>query len=143
EAERALLKMMKEKQHESNRYLALHVGRLLIEHKRFDALKSFMEKQVNDPPDARAYNLLGLAVLDSDPETAIGHFKDALRCDLYFGPGYLNLSLAYEKALKRQEAQLCLRRYLKLFPFGSNAGDARQRLAALEQFVDPAAAAGR
>jgi tetratricopeptide (TPR) repeat protein len=143
EAERVLLQMMKEKHHESNRYLALHVGRLLFEQKRFDALRGFMEKQVNEPPDARVYNLLGLALLDSDPETAIGHFKDALRCELYFGPGYLNLARAYEKALKRQEAQLCLRRYLKLMPFGSNAGDARQRLAALEQFVDADAAAGR
>jgi hypothetical protein len=139
EAERVLLKMMKEKKHEANRNLALHVGRLLFEHQRFEALRGLMEKQVNEPPpDARVYNLLGLALLEADPDGAINHFKDALRCDLYFGPGYLNLALAYEKSLKREEAQWCLRRYLKLMPLGSNAGDARQRLAALEQGDGPA-----
>jgi hypothetical protein len=139
EAERVLLKMMKEKKHETNRYLTLHVGRLLFEHKRFEALRGLMEKQLLEPPpDARVYNLLGLAVLEADPDGAINHFKDALRCDLYFGPGYLNLSQAYEKSLKRDEAEWCLRRYLKLLPFGPNASDARQRLASLEQSDGPA-----
>jgi hypothetical protein len=134
EAERVLLVMMKEKKHETNHYLALHVGRLLFEHKRFDALRGLMEKHVNDPPpDARVYNLLGLALLDTDADAAITHFQDALRCDLHFGPGYLNLALAFEKTLKRQEADFCLRRCLRLMPYGPSAEDARQRLAALAQ----------
>jgi len=91
------------------------------------------------PQDARKHNLLGLAYLDTNPVEAIGHFRTALRCNLYFGPGYLNLAQAYEKSQDLASARLCLRRYLDLMPHGHHAADARQRLAKLANEAGPAA----
>ena len=85
-----------------------------------------------EPRDEHRYNLFGLALLDSDPGAAVLQFKNALRCNLYYGPGWLNLAQAYANANDRPSAVQCLRHYMRFMPYGPQAGDARQRLAALE-----------
>jgi hypothetical protein len=76
---------------------------------------------------AEKYNLLGLALVDSDRRRAIEAFKNALRCNLGFGAAYLNLADAYLGAPDGAAAKLCLERYLELFPQGELAADARRR----------------
>jgi tetratricopeptide (TPR) repeat protein len=133
EAERLVVNLLKEEPHAKNTYLALHVGRLLFEQQRYAALRRLMEPLcAADPPDARKYNLLGLALLKDDPAAAVEQFKNALRCDLNYGPGYLNLAQAYRQTNNTHAAGLCLRRLLRLVPYGPYATDARQRLAALD-----------
>ena len=92
-----------------------------------------MEPLCDRPPnDPRKFNLLGLALLQDKPRQAVGSFRRALRCDLRYEPAYLNLAQAYDKLGETSSATECLRRYLRLMPQGKLAGDARQRLAALE-----------
>ncbi len=132
EAEKRLLEMLTRKKYEKNSYLALHVGKVLYDNKRFEACRQLLESRVRQPPaDPMKYNLLGLALLEIEPRDAVSQFKSALRCNLMFGPAYLNLAQAYQKLNDRESARLCLKRYLKLLPYGPLAADARQRLAAL------------
>jgi hypothetical protein len=143
EADGVLLALVAQERHEKNANLALHVGKLLLEHKRKAAVVKLMERQRElEPKDARKYNLLGLALLlpqqkEGDPERtpqeAVDAFKNALRCDLQFEAGYLNLALGYQRAHDRASARACLVRYLELFPRGRYVGDAHRRLA---EFVD-------
>jgi len=116
----------------------MEVGKLLYEHHRKAALRRLMERVSQEKPyDARRFNLLGLANLrdrdqpadsDTKPQVAIEAFKNALRCDLQFGPAYLNLAQAYEEAGNTSAARQCLLRYLQLLPDGPFAEDARRRL---------------
>jgi Tol biopolymer transport system component len=132
EADRLLLDLVGRKKHARNDYLVVCVGRLLYEHGRLDALRRLLEPRVDAMPrDAHRYNLLGLALLESDPSAAAQQFKNALRCDLYYGPGWLNLAQAYANAKDATAAAQCLRHYLRVLPYGPYADDARQRLAAL------------
>jgi tetratricopeptide (TPR) repeat protein len=133
EADRLLLDLVGRKKHADNAYLVLHVGKLLYEHGRLDALRKLLEPRADlEPRDEHRYNLLGLALLESDPNAAVQQFKNALRCNLYYGPGWLNLAQAYAKANDRTAAVQCLRHYLRIMPYGPEAGDTRQRLAALQ-----------
>jgi hypothetical protein len=136
EADGVLLGMMK--RHAGNHFLTVQVATQLQKHGRTAALASLLKPQLDQlellgvglPRDARLYNLLGVAALDVDVNKAVMAFHDALRCDLKYGPAYLNLAQAYRQANKLQESRLCLRRYLKLFPKGELADDARRRLTA-------------
>jgi tetratricopeptide (TPR) repeat protein len=133
EADKLLLDLVGRKKHADNAYLVLHVGKLLYEHGRLDALRKLLEPRIDaQPRDEHRYNLLGLALLDSDPNAAVQQFKNALRCNLYYGPGWLNLAQAYANANDRTSAEQCLRHYLRFMPYGPEAGDTRQRLAALQ-----------
>jgi Tol biopolymer transport system component len=132
EAEKVLLGVVT--RHEQNYRLALHVGKLLYEHRRLTALNKLMQRQCDrEPRDARKYNLLGLAFLETDAQRAIGEFRNALRCDLYYGPAYLNLADAYQESGNANAAAACLRRYLQLLPGGPLAADARRRLGPLPE----------
>jgi hypothetical protein len=133
EADQLLLEMMKDKKHERNDYLAAHVAGLLHVHKRFAAMRQLMEPRVRLSPTSQKFNLLGLAVMDTNPREAIGHFKTALRYDLRFGSAYLNMAQAYQNTNETESARWCLKRYLKLIPYGPAAQDVRQRLAALNE----------
>jgi tetratricopeptide (TPR) repeat protein len=134
EADRVLLDLMK--RHAGNHHLAVQVGTLLHQHGRGKALKALLKPQLDQldvaglllPRDARLYNLLGVVLLDGDVNKAVIAFNNALRCDLKYGPAYVNLAQAYQKAGRTQDARLCLRRYLKLFPDGELADDARRRI---------------
>jgi tetratricopeptide (TPR) repeat protein len=134
EADGVLLGMTK--RHAGNYYLTVRVATLLQEHGRTKALADLLRPLLGQvdaqgaalPRDARLYNLLGIASLEGDANKAIQSFQNALRCDLSCGSAYLNLAQAYEKANRVPEARLCLRRYLKLFPGGELAEDARRRL---------------
>jgi tetratricopeptide (TPR) repeat protein len=140
EAGQILLAMLKQKQHARNTYLALQVGKLLFDYQRLDALSTLMEQRCRQsPPDAHQLNLLGLALMPRDLHQAIEEFKKALRCNLYFGPAYFNLAEAYQRTGDRFAAEMCLRRYLELMPYGPYAIDARQRLAAMEEPAGPPA----
>jgi hypothetical protein len=133
EADRLLLDLVGRKKLAQNTYLVLCVGKLLYEHGRLDALRLLLEPRVDAMPrDAHRYNLLGLALLESDPSAAAQQFKNALRCDQSYGPGWLNLAQAYANAKDHTAAVQCLRHYLRVLPFGPYADDARQRLAALQ-----------
>ena len=57
----------------------------------------------------------------------------------WLGTAYLNLAQAYQRVNDRDAAILCLKRYLKLMPFGPLAADARQRLAVLRNEDDAVA----
>ncbi len=83
------------------------------------------------PYDARKFNLLGLGQLGQNPSDAANSFKSALRCDLHYGPAYLNLAQAYQNTNNPAAAAQCLQRYLQLFPAGPLARDAQRRLGAL------------
>src|SRR5262249_10141163 len=129
EADRVLLTITKRKRHEPNYQLVLHIGKLLYEHNRLAALRQLIERQCELPPmAARKFNLLGLAYLETEPRQAVDAFKNALRCNLYFEPGYLNLAQAYQKLEDREAARQCLLRYLRLLPDGDLAADAGMRL---------------
>jgi tetratricopeptide (TPR) repeat protein len=145
EAAAVLLGLMKQDRHQRNTFLALHVGRLLLDHGCKKELLELMSQQSESPPkDARKFNLLGLAFLlpregRTDPEEvqqALDAFKNALRCDLHFGAAYLNLARAYDLAHDPRAARQCLLRYLRLMPRGPYVGDAHRRLAEL---ADPTA----
>jgi tetratricopeptide (TPR) repeat protein len=135
-ADRVLLGMVK--RHEGNQYLVVEVGTLLYRHGRTKALAELVKPLLADldhggltlARDPRLYNLLGVGALEGDANKAVMAFNDALRCDLNYGPAYVNLAQAYQKANRPADARLCLRRYLKLFPEGELADDARRRLAA-------------
>ena len=124
------------KRHGGNQYLIRQVGALLQQHRRGRALAELM-KPLCDlldvggltlPRDAQLYNLMGITLLDAAPQKAMTAFQNALRCDLKYGAAYVNLAQACEAAQRRPEARLALRRYLKLFPKGALADDARRRL---------------
>jgi hypothetical protein len=141
EAETVLIQMVQNKKHAHNAYLVLAAGKLLYEQKRLTGLRQLFEGRVDRlPPAPHKYNFLGLALLETDPRGAARQFHNALRCDLYYGPAYLNLAQANEKAGDPQAAGQCLRRLLRLMPGGPLASDARQRLAALQ--AGPAAPGG-
>jgi hypothetical protein len=136
-----LLDLCRSKKHERNDRLALYVGTLLHEHGLKGPLLDLATWLCDrEPCDARKFNLLGLALLlppqarddpDANPTGAIGKFRDALRCDLTFGVGYLNLALAYQRAGDPTAARGCLLRYLEILPQGRYAADAQLRLAEL------------
>jgi tetratricopeptide (TPR) repeat protein len=135
EADWVLLRMAE--RHAANQYLTVEVGTLLHRRGRTKALARLVDpllKQLDNgglelARDPRLYNLLGVALLEDNANKAIIAFQDALRCDLNYGPVYLNLAQAYQKASRTNDARQCLRRYLKLFPEGEWADDARRRLA--------------
>jgi hypothetical protein len=143
EADGVLLNMVK--RHPDNHHLAGHVGSLFQQHGRSVALAALCRpwiKKLDEqgtpalPKDARLLNLLGLVMLAQDAgppnagaNRAVTTFQDALRCDLDYQPAYLNLAAAYLKLQRKADARLCLQRYLKLFPEGEWADDARGRLA--------------
>jgi len=132
EGERTLLALLAKPAHQANAHLTLVVGQLLLEHGRTQALEKVMRKACGqDPPGAPKFNLLGLALLERQPRQAIDAFKRALRCDLHYGPAYLNLAQAYRQANDTPAAIACLRRYLELSPDDPLAADAGQRLAVL------------
>jgi hypothetical protein len=131
EAEQVLLALLQQKKYERNEYLVLHVARMFCEQQRFAAARRLLEPRVKGASDPHLYNLLGLALLDADLSAAITCFKDSLRFNIYYDPGYLNLARAYEKAKDPIAAEQTLRRYLRLMPLGEHAADARQRLGAL------------
>jgi tetratricopeptide (TPR) repeat protein len=134
EAERVLEAMLKREKHKANFHLALWVGKLLYEYKRFQAVERLTSRICDQEPyDARKFNLQGLAKLDREPDQAIKAFKKAIRCDLHYGPAYLNLAQAYRQSNDTQSAIACLRRYLELSPYGPFTADASQRLAVLEK----------
>lgn len=133
EAEILLFDLLNQAPNRNNVYLALRVGRLLYDQGRIDALQKLMVQRCAQPPrDARQFNLLGLALLEAAPDKAVLAFKKALRCDLHFGPAYLNLAQAYHKTGDTRSASLCLKRYLDLMPYGPLASDAARRLATLQ-----------
>jgi tetratricopeptide (TPR) repeat protein len=135
EADRVLLDMAK--RHGGNFALAVQVGTLLHQHQRTKELAELAKPWLDQldlqggglPRDARLYNLIGIAALESGSDKAVLAFQSALRCDLDFGPAYLNLAQAYTKSGSADQVRQCLRRYLKLFPKGEWAEDARRRLA--------------
>jgi hypothetical protein len=143
EADRVLLAMVK--RHPDNHYLVVHVGLLLQQRGHTKALVTLLKPLLDQldvqgvaalPKEARLFNLLGLALLGADANEgnankAVTAFQDALRCDLKYGPAYVNLAGAYERLQRKMDARLCLRRYLKLFAEGEWAGDARGRLAVM------------
>jgi tetratricopeptide (TPR) repeat protein len=146
EAAEALLGLMKPERHQRNTFLALHVGRLLLDHGCKKELLELMSQQSDLPPkDARKFNLLGLALLlprdgrtDADEvQQALDAFRNALRCDLHFGPAYLNLARAYDLAHDPRAARLCLLRYLRLMPRGPHVAEVHRRLADLADPADP------
>jgi tetratricopeptide (TPR) repeat protein len=133
DGDKLLLALVEGKKYPRNQYLVLCVGKLLFEHGRYDALRRLLEPRVDvEPRDAHRYNLLGLALLESDPNAAVQQFKNALRCDLYYSPAWLNLAEAYARAKEHTAATQCLRHYLHTMPFTPYTDDARQRLAALQ-----------
>jgi len=133
EAERLLVGMLKREKHAQNEHLAGDVARMLHEHGRFEAMRQVVEPRAHQkPPSPQKYNLLGLALMESEPKLAIVQFRTALRYDLHYGPAYLNLARAYEKTKDYQSAILCLKRFLKLMPYSLLAPDVRQRLAVLK-----------
>jgi tetratricopeptide (TPR) repeat protein len=137
----ALLELCRSKKHDRNDRLAVYVGTLLYERGMKRQLLDLATRLCDrEPFDARKYNLLGLALLmqpqakddpSANPMEAIDRFRNALRCDLKFGVGYLNLSLAYQRAGDLTSARQCLLRYLELMPQGRFAADAQFRLADL------------
>jgi Tol biopolymer transport system component len=130
--EQLLLDLVGLKPLANNRFLAVRVGEELAKHKRWEALRQLMEPRVRQQPaDAAKHRLLGLALLDADPKAAVAQFKTALRFNLYDGGSYFNLAQAYENMGDRESARLCLKRYLKLMPYGPLVQDARHRMAAL------------
>jgi tetratricopeptide (TPR) repeat protein len=132
-AEQTLQGLWKQKRHAHNLHLALEIARLLYENKRLATLRRLLEEQCEHlPRDARTFNYLGLALLETDPRQAPDAFKNALRCDLRFEAAYLNLAQAYQLANDPASARLCLQRYLTLLPHGVYAADARRRLAAVD-----------
>jgi tetratricopeptide (TPR) repeat protein len=145
EADRVLLGLTK--RHAGNHFLTVQVAALLHEHGRTKALADLLQPLLAQvdvmgaalPRDARLYNLLGVAALEGDTNRAIQAFQNALRCDLKYGPAYLNLAQAYQKASRLADARWCLRRYLKLFPEGELADDARRRLTVAGDVNGPAA----
>ncbi len=134
EADRVLLDLMK--RHSGNHYLVRQVGTLLQQHGRGKALADLLQPLCDQldagafalPRDAHLYNLMGITLMDASPNRGITAFQDALRCDLKYGPAYLNLAQSYEAVKQTSDARLTLRRYLKLFPEGELAADARRRL---------------
>jgi tetratricopeptide (TPR) repeat protein len=129
--------------HKTNVPLALHLAHLMMENQRKGALRQLMQTQCGQQPlDRRKFNYLGLAFLrpgpndpidtGADPQQAIDAFKKAIRCDLQFGPAYLNLADAYKQADNLPAAVQCLDRYLELMPNGPYARDVKLRLRAWE-----------
>jgi hypothetical protein len=134
EGERLLLHLVGRKALANNRFLAVRGAEELAKHKRWEALRQLMEPRVRQQPaDPANHRLLGLALLDADPKAAVVQFKTALRYNLYDGGSYFNLAQAYQNMGDRESARLCLKRYLKLMPYGPLVQDARQRLAALTE----------
>jgi tetratricopeptide (TPR) repeat protein len=134
EGERILLDLVLSKKAERNAVLTLRVLEALSAHDRSTAARKVADRLVRImPEEARYENALGVARLatDQEPLEALKLFEKALRCDLKYGPAYLNLALGYEKIGKRLEARQCLRRYLELLPNGDLAEDAKNRLNAL------------
>ncbi len=135
DADHVLLELVK--RHSGNYALAVQVGTLLHQYDRAKALAELVKPWLDQldaqggglPRDAHLYNLVGIATLESNSDKAVLAFQTALRCDLNFGPAYLNLAQAYTKSGSAQQVGQCLRRYLKLFPKGEWAEDARRRLA--------------
>jgi tetratricopeptide (TPR) repeat protein len=124
--------MLQREANRRNQFLALQVARLLYDSKRLADVEAIMERIADEPPaDPQVFNLLGLALLDRDPRSAINAFKKALRCDLQFGPAYFNLATAHLRAGDTPSAAACLKRYLELLPKGPLANDAARRLADL------------
>jgi tetratricopeptide (TPR) repeat protein len=137
EADKLLLAMTQ--RHAANYHLALHVGAVLGENGRKEALRTLVKRlNVDQLKDARAYNLQGVSLLEDEPQAALTAFRNALRCNLYHAPSYFNLALTYEKLGEVPTARRCLQRYLRLMSYAPQAEDARRRLAEL-----PADAAGR
>jgi Tol biopolymer transport system component len=133
DAEALLLAMLGREPHRDNLYLMLQVCQLLYEHRRLAALRRIVEERCSrPPPDARLFNYLGIALLDGDTGQALNAFKKSLRCDLHYGPAYLNLAKAYEKLGETANARAVLKRCIDQLPVGPYADDALRRLVALE-----------
>jgi tetratricopeptide (TPR) repeat protein len=120
------------KKHPKNRFLALHVAKLLLDNQRRDAARAILlEEREPSVLDVQKHNLLGIAWLEDAPRTAIEEFQKALGCNPNYGPALLNLSQAYTAVRDYQKAEECLRYYVKRYPGDANAADARRRLADL------------
>jgi tetratricopeptide (TPR) repeat protein len=120
------------KKHPKNRFLALHVAKLLIENQRRDAARAILlEEREPSVLDVQKHNLLGIAWLEDAPRTAIEEFQKALGCNPNYGPALLNLSQAYTAVRDYHSAEQCLRHYVRHNPGDANAADARRRLADL------------
>jgi len=133
EAEALLLAMLGREPHRDNLYLMLQVCQMLYEQHRPAAIRRVVEERCNRAPhDARLFNYLGIALLDSDTAQAMNAFKKALRCDLHYGPAYLNLAQAYAKVGETANARAVLKRCIDQIPGGPYADDALRRLVALE-----------
>jgi hypothetical protein len=133
EGERVLLAMMDREAHVRNAALLFQVARLLYDQGRKEAARRLLERPaVREIGTAPLYNLLGLVQRDTDRTAAINSFKRSLRCDLHFGPAYLNLAEVFEKDGQRTAARLCLLRYLALMSAGPLADDALERIGRLE-----------
>ena len=131
--EKVLAAMAARPAHAKNDYLALLVGRLLYEHHRLKVADKFMTLACGRGfADARKFNLLGLAQLEQEPRQAQQAFKKALRCDLHYGPAWLNLAQAYCQAGDTPSAVACLRRFVEMADYSPLAADARRPLAVLE-----------
>jgi tetratricopeptide (TPR) repeat protein len=124
--------------HADNQYLTIDVGTALYRGGNAKLLPELVKPLLAEMDrggaslarDPRLHDLIGVGALEGDPNKAILAFQDALHCDLNYGPAYLNLAQAYQKTGRTRDARLCLRQYLKLFPEGEWADDARRRLAA-------------
>jgi len=121
------------KKNPKNRFLALHVAKLLLDNQRRDGARGvLMEEWEPSILDVQKHNLLGIAWLDDAPRTAIEEFQKALGCNPYYGPALLNLSQAFTAVHEYHSAEQCLRRYVRHFPGDANAADARRRLGDLQ-----------
>lgn len=126
EADKAAQELVK--RHERNFALLRHVVEVLCHKERYDTARDLLQRPATLPPDPRLHNLLGVALLPTDKNAAIKSFQDAIRCDLTFGPAYLNLAQAYWESGQITNARQCLRLYLRRAPKGELVADAQRRL---------------
>jgi tetratricopeptide (TPR) repeat protein len=133
EAEAVLVVMLDRPAHRDNLALLLQVCQLLHDAGRTAGIRRVVEERCSRAPyDARLFNYLGISLLDGDARQAINAFKKALRCDLNYGPAYLNLAQAYEKVGETANARAVLKRCIDVIVGGPSAEDALRRLVALE-----------
>jgi len=136
EGEKALVALAEAEGNRDNLYLSVAIGKLLYAQGRLAMVRRLMEKQAaREVCDPAIYNLLGLTQLEAQPREAVNAFKKALRCDLRFGPAYLNLARAYEKSNEPVAARMCLRRCMNVLPGSPVASDALRRLGILDPAI--------
>jgi tetratricopeptide (TPR) repeat protein len=132
EGEGLLLQLADRGQNRSNHYLLVEIGRLLYESGRKAAVQKLVGAPDRRPDSAGLFNLLGLLQLEAEPRQAITTFKRSLRCDLQYGPAYVNLAQAYAAVGDTAAARACLRRYLEVLPDGPLVPDVLERIGKLQ-----------